>query len=79
VLKRLDGAQRPNVRLGSLADIVQRQRHVRFTSDSGRSSVQVECPKSANSRHAGLGLSDPAAFLLWDLLEPFGADHRLQP
>ena len=33
MLKRLDGAQRPNVRLGSLADIVQRQRHVRFTSD----------------------------------------------
>ena len=27
-------------------------RHVRFTPDSGHSSVQVGCPKSANSRHS---------------------------
>src|SRR6478609_6542218 len=39
-----------NVRLGSLADITARSRHVRFTLDSGHSSVQVGCPKSANSR-----------------------------
>jgi hypothetical protein len=36
-----------NVRLGSLADITARSRHVRFTPDSGHSSVQVGCPKSA--------------------------------
>ena len=30
-----------NVRFGSLADIVQPSRHVRFTPDSGHSSVQV--------------------------------------
>jgi hypothetical protein len=31
---------------------VQRLRHVRFTPNSGHSSVQVECPKSAISGHA---------------------------
>jgi hypothetical protein len=36
-----------DVRFGSLADITARSRHVRFTSDSGHSSVQVGCPKSA--------------------------------
>jgi hypothetical protein len=41
-----------NFRFGSLADIVQRPRHVRFTPNSGHSSVQLECPKSAKSRHA---------------------------
>jgi len=34
--------------------LVQRSRHVRFTADSGHSSVQVGCPKSAISRHAGM-------------------------
>jgi len=34
---------------GSLADIVQRQCHVRFTPHSGHASVQVGRPKSANS------------------------------
>jgi len=38
-----------NVRYGSLADITARLRHVRFTLDSGHSSVQMGCPKSANS------------------------------
>ena len=33
-----------DVRLGSLADIAARSRHVRFTPDSGHSSVQVGCP-----------------------------------
>ena len=36
---------------GSLADITARSRHVRFTPDSGHSSVQVGCPKSATSGH----------------------------
>ena len=33
--------QAADVRFGSLADIIQRQRHVRFTPDSGHSSVPV--------------------------------------
>jgi hypothetical protein len=36
-----------DVRFGSLADITA-WRHVRFTPDSGHSSVRVGCPKSAN-------------------------------
>ena len=40
-----------DVRFGSLADITARSRHVRFTPDSGHSSVQVGCPKSARSGH----------------------------
>ena len=40
-----------NVGFGSLADITARSRHVRFTPDSGHSSVQVGCPKSARSGH----------------------------
>jgi hypothetical protein len=40
-----------HVRFGSLADITARSRHVRFTPDSGHSSVQVGCPKSANNGH----------------------------
>jgi hypothetical protein len=34
---------------GSLADITARPRHVRFTPDSGHSSVQVGCPLGARS------------------------------
>jgi len=41
-----------HVRFGSLADITARSRHVRFTPDSGHSSVQVGCPKSARSGHS---------------------------
>ena len=37
-----------NVRFGSLADITARSCHVRFTPDSGHSSVQE--PKKANNR-----------------------------
>jgi hypothetical protein len=33
-------------------DIIQRQCHVRFSPDSGHSSVQVGCLKSANSGHS---------------------------
>jgi hypothetical protein len=36
----------------SVADMMARSRHVRFTPDSGHSSVQVGCPKSAMSRHS---------------------------
>jgi hypothetical protein len=39
------------VRYGSVADITARSRHVRFTPDSGHSSMQVGCPKSATSGH----------------------------
>jgi hypothetical protein len=41
-----------DVRFGSLADITARSRHVRFTPDSGHSSVQLECPTGANSGHS---------------------------
>ena len=40
-----------HVRFGSLADITARSRHVRFTPNSGHSSVRVGCPKSAKSGH----------------------------
>ena len=40
-----------DVRFGSIADITPRARHVRFTPDSGHSSVQVVCPLSAKSGH----------------------------
>jgi hypothetical protein len=40
-----------NVRFGSEADILTSPRHVRFTPDSGHSSVQVGCPRSATSGH----------------------------
>jgi hypothetical protein len=40
-----------NVRFGSLADIMARSRRVRFIPDSGHSSVQARCPKSAISGH----------------------------
>ena len=33
-----------NVRFGSLADISQCNRHVRFTPESGHSQVSLECP-----------------------------------
>jgi hypothetical protein len=39
-----------NVRNGSLADITTRSRHVCFAPESGHSSEQVGCPKSAISR-----------------------------
>ena len=39
------------VRLGSLADISQYDRHVRFTPKSGHSRLTLECPLSANSGH----------------------------
>jgi hypothetical protein len=44
--------ERRDVRFGSLADMTACSRHVRFTPDSGHSSVQVGCPLSANSRHS---------------------------
>jgi hypothetical protein len=40
-----------NVHFGSKTDFDLRSRHVRFTANSGHSSVQLECPKSANSGH----------------------------
>jgi hypothetical protein len=44
------------VSFGSLADITGRSCHVRFTPDSGHSSVQVGCPKSAISGHSIEGM-----------------------
>lgn len=41
------------VRFGSLADISQRNRRVRFTPESGHSVVQMECPIS-QKRTCGL-------------------------
>ncbi len=43
-----------NVWYGSKADIVSRPRHVRFTPDSGRSTMQLECPLCAISGHLRL-------------------------
>jgi hypothetical protein len=40
-------ARAVNVRYGSLADMPARSRHVRFTPDSGHSSVRVGCPIEA--------------------------------
>ena len=54
-----------NVRYGSLTEITPRWRHVRFTPDSGHSTVQVGCPKSANSGH----MRQQVPFVL-DLSEP---------
>ena len=42
------------VRNGSLADIGEGFRDVRFTPKSGHSSARVGCPLSANSRHPGI-------------------------
>ena len=43
--------QAADVRFGSLADIIQRQRHVRFTPNSGHDPPDHQCPLSARSRH----------------------------
>src|SRR5262249_17154331 len=42
---------RLNVRYGPLADIKERQSHVRFTPESRHSSAPVACPLSAKSGH----------------------------
>jgi hypothetical protein len=39
------------IRFGSLADISQCNRHVRFTPRSGHSAVPEQCPQRANSGH----------------------------
>ena len=52
-LMRLGSAvyQVENVRFGSLADISGPSGHVRFIPESGHSSAQGGCPKSAKNRH----------------------------
>jgi len=40
-----------NVRFGSLADIVQRPRHVCFTPNSGRAASPLKSPLCATSAH----------------------------
>jgi len=40
-----------NVRYGSLADIIQRIRNVRFTLNSGHAPPDHQCPLSARSGH----------------------------
>jgi predicted transcriptional regulator len=49
--------EQQTVRFGSVADITARLRHVRFTPDSGHSSVKVGCPQSANRGHSELAVS----------------------
>jgi hypothetical protein len=44
---------RADVAFGSLADIPQRNRDVRFTPKSGHSRKQTPCPLCAKSRHRG--------------------------
>ena len=46
---RMQASREGDFRLGSLADIVQCPRHVRFTPESRHSSVRVGCPKSATN------------------------------
>ena len=46
---------RSYVRLGSLADIAQRPRHVRYSPQSGHSSARFARPLSANGRHVWIG------------------------
>src|SRR5262249_35664236 len=45
-----------NVCFGSLADIKERQSHVRFTPESRHSSAPVACPLSARSGHIPMRL-----------------------
>ena len=40
-----------HVRFGSKTDFDPRPCHFRFTPNSGHSSLQLECPQSANSGH----------------------------
>ena len=51
MLPDLDGSLTTDVGYGSLADITAHSRHVRFTPDSGHSSVQVGCLLCATSGH----------------------------
>jgi hypothetical protein len=44
----------PNVRFGSLADILRRGSHVRFTPESGHLQCTSLCPLCANSGHLAL-------------------------
>jgi hypothetical protein len=46
--------RRPNVRLGSKADIASIKCDVRFTPKSGHWRAIVECPLWANSRHSAV-------------------------
>ena len=39
------------------------QRHFRFTPNSGHSSVQLECPRTAKNRHGVHGL--PVRYSTW--------------
>ena len=45
---------RADVRFGSLEDILQCNRHVRFTPDSGHVQCNSQCPLCANSGHPNL-------------------------
>src|SRR5262245_36817744 len=46
----------PDVRFGSLADIQERQSHVRFTPESRHAERQHRCPLSANNGHSAIGV-----------------------
>ena len=54
------------VRFGSLADISERITDVRFTPESGHSSVQLGCPKSAMSGHSALYVLDEGLLAIED-------------
>jgi hypothetical protein len=47
-------AMNPSGSFGSLADILQGNRNVRFTPESGHQRAQRKCLLSANSGHRGL-------------------------
>jgi hypothetical protein len=47
----MESRQRVDVRFGSLAHILQRNRHVRFTPKSEHFAVHSPCPLCANSGH----------------------------
>src|SRR5262249_12503654 len=75
---------RPHVRFGSLADIKERQSHVRFTPESRHSSAPVACPLSANSGHWPLfdriGLfTAPPRRRAWPKCRRLLPDGRVEP
>ena len=62
-----------HVRFGSLTDIVQRPRHVRFTPDSGHSSAQVGCPLADISARRVIPIVADTANLISDLISAIGS------
>ena len=63
------------VRFGSLADILRRNRHVRFTPKSGHVQCNGPCPLCANSGHRPLTCVPTDG--LWCRYLPLGAQRAV--